>query len=364
MSETEQTPARQNPLVAALLSGKAPRPARLSAARGILPIDRSELLKILVVLARETDTEIRDAAAASLGSFKHEEILAGLSDSATPGEVLAYFGTDPACHPEWRAALIANPSTPAETLRTITPLLTTDLIDQLLLNQTRLIAIPELLDLLADGSTPLTPLQESRVEEIRRHFLRPHQTPEPVAEPAPPIPQPSVQVTAVQRTPETTATENDTAPIELTGLDLAAAIANATQKIMKMNIAERVQLALKGTREERSILIKDSSKMVQEAVLDSPKLNENEIEGIAKMRSVGEDVLRIIAGNRNWIKSYAICHSLSLNPKTPVAVAMNLVVRLTSHDLKMLGTDKNVSEAIRRHAKKVMDSRNQRSGAR
>ena len=73
---------------------------------------------------------------------------------------------------------------------------------------------------------------------------------------------------------------------------------------------------------------------------------------------------RIIAGNREWMKSYAICHSLSVNPKTPVGVAMNLLVRLTSRDLKILGTDKNVAEVIRRHAKKVMDSRNQRSGHR
>jgi hypothetical protein len=139
-------------------------------------------------------------------------------------------------------------------------------------------------------------------------------------------------------------------------------IANATQKILRMNTAEKVQLAIKGTREERSILIKDSSKLVQEAVLDSPKLTENEVEGIAKLRSVSEDVLRIISGNREWIKSYAITHSLAINPKTPVGIAIHLVARLTSRDLKILGSDKNVSEAVRRQARKVTLSRNQRPG--
>ena len=361
MPETEQTP-QQNPLVAALLSGKAPRPARLSAARGVLPILRTELLKILVVLARDADAEIRREAGGSLASFPDEEILSLLSDHAAPAELLDHFGSDPACRAEWREALIANPATPTGTLRKITPLLTSDQIDLLLLNQTRLIANPDLLDLLATGSTAPTPLQRSRIEEIRRHFLGARPDPRPVIEPAVvarPAAQPGVGPAPDARTTAEAAALDQLAPAEL-----AIAIANATQKIMKMNIAEKVQLALKGTREERAILIKDASKMVQEAVLDSPKLNENEIEGIAKMRSVGEDVLRIIAGHRDWMKSYAICHSLSLNPKTPVAIAMNLLVRLTSRDLKILGGDKNVAEVIRRHAKKVMDSRNQRSGHR
>ena len=359
MQETDPAP-RQNPLVAALLSGKAPRPARLSAARGVLPILRTELLNILVVLARDPDAEVSREASRSLASFPDEEILAVLSDITSPAELLDHFGSDPDCRAGWREALIQNPSTPADTLRKFTPALTSDQIDLLLMNQTRLIASPDLLDLLANGNTTPTALQLSRIEEIRRHFLGVRPAPEPVVEPsvvAPPEPQHDMV-----RPAEEPATGDETTPEDVSAAELAVAIANATQKIMKLNIAEKVQLALKGTREERSILIKDSSKLVQEAVLGSPRLNENEIEGIAKMRSIGEDVLRIIAGNRDWMKSYAICHSLSVNPKTPVGVAMNLLVRLTSRDLKLLGTDKNVAEVIRRHAKKVMDSRNQRSG--
>ena len=365
MRETEasSTPP-QNPLVAALLSGTAPRPAKLSAARGVLPISRTDLLKILVALARDADAEIRREAAATLASFSEEEILALLSDPAAPPELLSHFGSTPDCRASWREALVGNPATPDDTLRTIVPHLTSGQIDLLLLNLTRLIATPDLLTLIEDGGTPPTPLQRSRIEEIRRHFLGARAAYATMAGPGVEPAEQTAPMRPIEVTPG--AVESAAAPelpaAEPDATDLAMAIANATQKIMKMNISEKVQLALKGTREERAILIKDSSKMVQEAVLDSPKLNESEIEGIAKMRSVGEDVLRIIAGNREWMKSYSICYSLSLNPKTPVGVAMNLLVRLTNRDLKILGGDKNVAEVIRRHAKKVMDARNQRSG--
>ena len=248
MRGTEQT-LQQNPLVTALLSGQAPRLAKLSAARGVLPILRTELLNILVVLARDADAEIRREAGSSLASFPDEEILALLLDHATPAELLDHFGSDPDCRAAWREALIENPATPTDTLRKITPSLTPDQIDLLLLNQTRLIASPDLLNLIATGSTPPTPLQRSRIEEIRRHFLGARFAPMPVVEPAvvaQPETQPEVKASTDVLTPD-----NAGAPLETATAELALAIANATQKIMKMNIAQRVQLALKGTREER-----------------------------------------------------------------------------------------------------------------
>src|SRR5262249_41259919 len=125
----------------------------------------------------------------------------------------------------------------------------------------------------------------------------------------------------------------------------------------------KIALAAKGTREERSILIRDSNRSVQDAVINSPKLTENEIETIAKMRNVNEDILRQIAGHRDWMKAYSVVHGLATNPKPPLAVAMSLLSRLTTHDLKVLQTDKNVPEAVRRMARKHVEARVTKPGS-
>lgn len=126
----------------------------------------------------------------------------------------------------------------------------------------------------------------------------------------------------------------------------------ALQKIAQMTIPQRLSLAMKGTREERAILIRDANKIVSLAVLASPKLTETEVESIARMTSVMEDVLRTIASTRAWMKSYAICSALVKNPKTPPAISLNLMPRLTDRDLRNLSTDRNVPEVVRMTARR------------
>ncbi len=129
---------------------------------------------------------------------------------------------------------------------------------------------------------------------------------------------------------------------------------SALQKIAGMNVAQRLALAMKGTREERAILIRDPNKIVGAAVLSSPKMTDNEVESIARMANVSEDVLRIIAQNRAWTKKYSVVWSLTKNPKTPVAVSMNMLNRLTDKDLRAISTDKNVPDVLRITARKKL----------
>jgi hypothetical protein len=129
---------------------------------------------------------------------------------------------------------------------------------------------------------------------------------------------------------------------------------SALQKIAAMNVAQRLALAMKGTREDRGILIRDPNKIVGAAVLSSPKMTDNEIESIARMANVSEDILRIIAQNRAWTKKYSVVWSLTKNPKTPVAVSMNMLSRLTDKDLRAISTDKNVPDALRITARKKL----------
>lgn len=119
------------------------------------------------------------------------------------------------------------------------------------------------------------------------------------------------------------------------------------QRISAMTVAQRIGLAMKGSREERAILIRDPNKLVSVAVLSSPKMTEPEIESIAKMASISEEILRIIANTRGWMKRYGIVVALARNPKTPVAISMNLLARLTDKDLRAISTDRNVPEVLR-----------------
>jgi hypothetical protein len=124
--------------------------------------------------------------------------------------------------------------------------------------------------------------------------------------------------------------------------------------VSTLPIAERLKLATKGTREQRAQLIRDSNRIVATAVLTGPKLTESEVEAFAKMGNVSEDVLRIIGTNRAWLKNYAIIHAVTRNPKTPPAISMQLMHRLTEKDIKMLSTDRNVPEALRMAARRVL----------
>jgi hypothetical protein len=127
---------------------------------------------------------------------------------------------------------------------------------------------------------------------------------------------------------------------------------SVTQKIGSLSVAQRMSLAMKGSREERGILIRDPNKLVSTSVLSSPKITESEIESIARMTNVSEEILRIVGSNRAWVKNYNVMHALVKNPKSPVGLAMNLLNRLNDRDLRQLSTNRNVAEILRLTARK------------
>jgi hypothetical protein len=124
------------------------------------------------------------------------------------------------------------------------------------------------------------------------------------------------------------------------------------QRLSLMGVTEKITAAMKGSREERAILIRDPNKLISTSVLSSPKLTETEVESYAKNAAVSEEVLRIIGHNRAWIKSYPIAAALTKNPKTPLAMSLNLLARLNDRDLKMLSIDRNIPEPLRIAARK------------
>lgn len=128
-------------------------------------------------------------------------------------------------------------------------------------------------------------------------------------------------------------------------------------QILNMGVSEKIKLALRGNKEARGILIRDSNKLVSVAVIKSPKIQEQEIEAISKSRQVSDEVLRTIAGTKEWLKSYTIKLNLVANSKTPLPLAMKLLPQLFEADLRKLAKSKNVSSTVAQQARRIIDAK-------
>ncbi len=154
-------------------------------------------------------------------------------------------------------------------------------------------------------------------------------------------------------------------PVDEAALAEAAAVAEPDparrqtliQRIAKMTVAQRVQYAIKGDSDARRTLIRDSNKVVQRAVLQSPRLTDQEVEAFAAMSSLTDEILRLIAGNRNFRKNYTVVRNLLNNPKTPLDVSLHILPMINAQDLKRLTTNKNIPETLRTTAFKLQRTR-------
>jgi hypothetical protein len=130
--------------------------------------------------------------------------------------------------------------------------------------------------------------------------------------------------------------------------------------LTSLPIPARLKVAMKGTREQRAVLIRDPNKIIAAAVLSSPKLSATEVESFARMTNVSDEVLRVIGMTRGWVRKQAVAVALVRNPKTPPGISMALLPRMTSRDVKLLTFDRNVPEALRLAARKLATAQDAR----
>jgi hypothetical protein len=159
--------------------------------------------------------------------------------------------------------------------------------------------------------------------------------------------------------PGAVATEDTDAPLVDTGEEPEKADP-AKVPLHAMTVPQRLKMAMKGSREQRAVLVRDNNRMIAAAVLSSPKLAETEVEAFARMANVSEDVLRTISMNRSWMRRQAVATALVKNPKTPATISLFLLPRMQQRDVKNLAIDRNVPEALRLHAKKMMQRQQDR----
>jgi hypothetical protein len=128
------------------------------------------------------------------------------------------------------------------------------------------------------------------------------------------------------------------------------------QRLSSMTVSQKIKAAMRGSREERAILVRDPNRLVALAVLSSPKVSEPEVEAFAKMANVSEDALRVIGTTRAWSKNYTIVRALAFNPKSPISISMTLVNRLVEKDIRVLAMDRNIAEPVKILARKILQS--------
>lgn len=391
-----------NPVVKAVVSGAAPQQARMAAARGLLPVPQDVMLELLVALRSDSDADIARAAEETLTAQEPASLLGAASAVETSPAVLSYIAARSGLAREVQESLALNASTPDEAVAALAR--ATDqgaVLDLVSVNQQRLIRAPAIIDAVL-ANPARTPDAERRVRETRREFFEKERGARQVADEM----RARGMGAAAEfiESAETFADEDGLSlddawliaqHIEVSDADVddswlpserleelldasfeqrqaaaerlvaeMSAEAGAAperialiRRIMLMKVKDRIKLGMKGDREARSILIRDPNKVVATAVINNPRITDQEVEAIAAMRMVSDEVLRLISMNRNWARQYPIIHNLARNPRTPLPTSIGILPRLYTKDLKTLGQNRNVSDAVRRQALRLSTAR-------
>jgi hypothetical protein len=391
-----------NPIVQAIIAGTAPQAAQMAAARGLLPLPQADLLEALVALRSSDKAELAEAAAATLDAQEAESLLVVAKDTETAPAVLWYLAARKEAGREIHEAVALNKSAPDEAIAQLA-LQTEDgaLLELITVNQQRLIRTPSIIEAVINNPAR-TPEAERRASETRREFFEKERGAQQIAG----------ELRAQGKTAAAEFMESAESIGAVDGLTLDDAwliaehievsdvdiddswllmerieeffeesheqrVANAERiigevaregdlpperislirRVIMMTVKDRLKLAMKGDREARAILIRDSNRIVAAAVIHNPRVTDQEVESISAMRTVSDEVLRLIAMNRAWARSYTIIHNLARNPRTPIATAMSILPRIRAKDLQHISQNRNVSEAVRRQAYRLAQTR-------
>ncbi len=392
----------KSPPVALIQQGKAPRPAKLMVAQGKLPLAPEDLLFAQVLLTADADAEIAEAARASLAALNFDTLQPVAQSQETPEEVLHYLLLRPDLPERFGEQLLMHPALPDESALAFAKQSASGyLLEALTINQQRLIRLPALLDaILANPASTFEATRKAR--EVKTEFFEKELGAERIAREKkaraakfaavldlPPLSdeafEAEFQSVLAGFEAETGQTFSDEAPDEAAadadfeamlaaikseeGLDLRNAADPETQErlsiyqaLARMSVKERIFAALKGGRDARAILIRDSNRMVSTAVVKNPRISEAEVEAIANIKGINEDVLRIIAMNRAWVSNYAIMHNLARNARCPLNFSMQFINRLQNRDLVNLTKSKSIPDALRQAANRLVTKRREAGG--
>jgi hypothetical protein len=308
-----------------LRHGRAPRERKLAVCgAGGAHIPPPERIEILAVLSHDPDEMIAERAGETLLSIAPELFVQALKRENALPALFAYAGKNLGKSAGVIDAMLANRECAGEHLAPLVPLFTTSQVQALMEELDRVSASRSLVAAL-EHSPNVTADQKNTLRELSSTVV-----PEDVSH---------LADAAAEAEPD------------------AQRRQTLLQRISKMTVAQRVQFAMKGASDARRTLIRDSNKVVQRAVLQSPRLTDQEVEAFAAMANLTDEILRLMAGNRNFRKNYVVVRNLMNNAKCPLDVTLHMLPMLNAADLKRLSTNKNIPETLRTSAVKLIRTR-------
>ena len=344
-------------LIDGIVQGKVPRQVRLFAAQGLLPVPREDLLSLQTLLSSDPDEELAEVARGSLGNEDLQTILDWLKEHPPSPLILDQLVRVRNDEAIW-GAVAAHVNVSDQTLRVIALHATPLVQDIIITNQVRILGCLDILEDLRENPEA-TSVVLRRVREFEEEFIQKALAEDEALEATGPSVEDALASLASigAHIPKI-----DTMPYA-TSED--AALAEAIEKsdgstharIINMSVHERIICALRGTQEERAILVNSRNRLIQRSVLACPKLNDNEVERFASSRSVSDEVIRLIGENQRWLRSYPVLIALAMNPKTPVYTAKNILPRLNQRDKVRITKNRNINPVTRRMAEKLVARR-------
>ena len=353
-------------IIAAIESGVYPRDIVVTIARGFLPLAQDDLIAVLVFLARNGDAEIAELAGTTLTT---EVTARAMFEFASNGELeaqhlhrLMEYTTDEMV----LEALIRNRNVADAAVAALARRAGPRVQEVIVINQQRIIRAPEILDALLENPALTADARRRALETREEFFEKRARLAALAAEDLPFEPDLlSEPDDAIADLLERAEKEPDTSPATLPALGETEKEDPKKQalwtRLITMTVSEKVQLAFRGDRMARMILVRERNKLICSAVMRNPRMSEQEAEAIASMRNVEEEVLRLIGMRRDWMSKYNIALTLCRNPKAPVGVVLPLINRLTLRDLKGLKDDRGVSQVVREMSRKAYILRSQKN---
>jgi len=344
-------------LIEGIVQGKVPRQVRLFAAQGLLPVSREDLLCLQTLLSSDPDKELAKVAKHSLANEDVQTILDWLKSHPPDPIVLDQLIRIRGDETIW-ASVAAHPNVSDETLRVLAQHATPLVQDIIITNQVRILGCLDILEDLRENPE-VTSVVMRRVREFEEEFIQKALAEDDALDASGPSVEDAIEsLNAIgAHIPKL-----DTMPYPSSeDAALAEAVGQANEsvheRLLKMSVHERIICALRGTQEERAILINSRNRLIQRSVLASPKLNDNEIERFASSRSVADEVIRLIGENRRWLRQYPILLALAMNPKTPIYTAKNILPRLNHRDVVRVTRNRNINPVTRRMAEQLSTRR-------
>lgn len=341
--------------------GNLPEHAQKAVVQGIMPLETDELVSAIWLICRESDTFLADARDTFSGLpdgfkktfFENKDLDADLID---------FYLTHFQLPSQGLHAALLNTATRATTIRQVAPGLDASLLDIVVNNQVKIQEDPEIVAALRENPA-LSINHKQKLDDYERLLLKEPFSP---AEELENIPLKQVEEEAIAHArefvqvfgKEMDSKKKTVKPTlskpEKTAADRKEGKVSVLEELTNKTVPQKIQAAIKGDREVRSILIRDANKLVCCAVIKSPRITESEVEFYSNLRNVQTDVLRLIAQNREWMKSYKITSNLVKNPRTPLAFTLKMLPRLNKQDLKNLVRDRGVPEALRTMARRLV----------